>query len=263
MINNDINICDSKIDNQFNNYNTNNLKRKCNIDNDEEQVINSLSKLKHMALICNVDFNENKIVESNLGKLGIACKFCGAFQFKSETKVCNKTFTSCCHIGKIILSMSKSYPDKLLHLINENSKECKHYQRHIREYNNSLAFGSFGAKFDKLKGIGPHIFRICGQVYHNSDGFHSENIDEYKFGQLYILDNELANEIRCNNSNDLNLSLKVLKNLDTLLRKINPYAKAYRIMYEVEEKEKSKCEKLGIICPTIKMFLTRNPSNIY
>ena len=50
----------------------------------------------------------------------------------------------------------------------------------------------------------------------------------------------------------------MLSELDSLLRNINPYAKAYKMMYEVERKELERCVKIGSMPREVTMIIKRN-----
>ena len=55
---------------------------------------------------------------------------------------------------------------------NLKSQYSVNFRKNIRSYNNSLAFASFGANYDKLSGNGLQIIRICGKIYHNVYALH-------------------------------------------------------------------------------------------
>lgn len=114
----------------------------------------------------------------------------------------------------------------------------------VRVVDNALAFAAFGATFDKLPGRGPPVVRICGQIYHNIYSLHPNETETPKHGQLYIKDNEIANKTREEHLSDF--SPKLLRELDTIIRENNSYAKAYKMMYEVEQEEKAESLKKGI-----------------
>jgi len=73
----------------------------------------------------------------------------------------------------------------------------------IRQYNNSLAFVSFGAEhianashYTNNKN-GPYCMRVDGQIYHKiSNNVYTDVDTNASYSQLYVLDNALAHEIR-------------------------------------------------------------------
>jgi hypothetical protein len=76
-----------------------------------------------------------------------------------------------------------------------SSAVSKDFIKNIKSYNNSLAFASFNAYLQKLVAQGPSVIRLCGQIYHNAFALHPDE-GERKYGQLYIIDNEEANQTR-------------------------------------------------------------------
>ena len=59
-----------------------------------------------------------------------------------------------------------------------------------------------------------------------------------KYSQLYFVDSSLANQCRLNRNKDCLESL--LNNLDEL-RRINPYAKTFFTLSELEKREMKRC----------------------
>ena len=88
---------------------------------------------------------------------------------------------------------------------------------------------------------GPQVIRICRQIYHNVYALHPNINEARKYGQLYVLDNEKATAQRRNHKSKSDIKAELLSELDSLLRNINPYAKAYKMLYEVEKKELERC----------------------
>lgn len=154
------------------------------------------------ALIANLDFNEDVINVHYMGEINVRCQFCNAKHFIQE-KLQDKTFKFCCHKGKIILDDIEEF-DQIKQLALGNDKKNKLFKNKSRELNNLLAFASFGAKFIPFKSRGPQVFKICGQVYHNTYSLNPVNDNDYKYGQLYIFDNKTANDFRlCGQETDL------------------------------------------------------------
>jgi hypothetical protein len=192
--------------------------------------------------------------------MNIMCKFCKTKYFILEMPS-DKKFSNCCHKEKIKLVDDVTYPKLLQKLINNNSNESKQFFKNIRTYNNALAFASFGAKLVNLKTKGPQVFRISGQDYHNTYSLHPEDEKFRKFGQLYIIDNEIAKYDSYNTNCNSNLSIELLTKIEQLLKEINPYCKAYKMMHEIEEVNKNAL-KNNTVAREIKMFITRN-KNLY
>ena len=51
---------------------------------------------------------------------------------------------------------------------------------------------------------------------------------------MYVLDNEKTTTQRKNHKSNSDIKAELLIELDSLLRNINPYAKAYKMMYEID-----------------------------
>ena len=61
----------------------------------------------------------------------------------------------------------------------------------------------------KMKLPGPYFFKICGQVYHYLYNSLKPKQDcTPKYNQLYILDSEVANDIRMNHEANKDVCLK-------------------------------------------------------
>ena len=84
-----------------------------------------------------------------------------------------------------------------------SNKFHKNFKKTIRQINNSVSFASFSAKYvgnasqftNNIKA--PYCLRIDGHIYHNvaNNLFGDIDIDP-SYCQLYVLDSELANEVR-------------------------------------------------------------------
>ena len=81
---------------------------------------------------------------------------------------------------------------------------------------------------------GPQVIRICGQIYHNIYALHPNKNEARKYGQLNVLDNEKATAQWKTHKSNSDIKAELLSDLDSLLRNVNPYAKVYKMMYEVD-----------------------------
>ena len=138
------------------------------------------------------------------------------------------------------------------------SMDSINFRKNIRSYNNALAFASFGANFKSLSSSGPQVIRICGKIYHNVYALHPNINEARKYGQLYVLDNEKATAQRKNHKSKSDIKAELLSELDSLLRNINSYAKAYKMMYEVERKELERCVKIDSMPREVTMIIKRD-----
>ena len=209
--------------------------------------------LAHRAAITSLPFSDDMVAPHYLGSISLICEHCNAKHFAHETTA-NSKITNCCSEGKIVLPADHDFPVEILQLATDSK-----FLRNSRGYNNELALASFSAKLQTLPGKGPQVIRICGQIYHNTNTLHPTSPADSRYGQLYIIDNELATKIRMKNCrhND-HYSFRILELLDNLLRRINPYVSSYKMMHEVELAESKKYGSDYTSC-NIRMLLTREP----
>ena len=94
-----------------------------------------------------------------------------------------------------------SYPSDLKNLVcdlkDSESKNFIEYIRSYRMYFSALAFASMGAKLEVPKGNGPFVFRIHGQIYHNTYSLHPNDANKRKYDQLCIIDTNQALQEPC------------------------------------------------------------------
>lgn len=151
-----------------------------------------------------------------LNKMNQTCIHCGAFYFKTEET--NNGYNLCCSYGKTYVEEDTDYSKFLLKTLTDESRKSTNFRTNIREYNNELAFGSFVATLDKLKTPGPPVYRIHGQTYRNiPQTIYNDDKTKCNKAQLYVLDNEEANEIR-GRSNE-NLREDLLKELEPIYKR--------------------------------------------
>lgn len=151
----------------------------------------------------------------------------------------------CCNFGLTTTLQDRfsNYPDELRHLLLDDSSHARNFQKNIRQFNSSFAMASMGAQLDVPRGRGPYCFKIHGQVYHFAGPLHPDPGQRPAFGQIYILDTDQATDERLGNPANADCDPAVMAELSSLLLRTNPYAQAYKMMAEVEEKENSEAAK--------------------
>ena len=97
-----------------------------------------------------------------------------------------------------------------------------------------MAFASMGASMAIPKGSGPYIYRIHGQIYHQSGCLHPADGHRRQYGQLYILEGKEATQMRMANEVNLPCREDIFQELHTIMQANSPYAAAYKHMSEVE-----------------------------
>jgi len=135
---------------------------------------------------------------ADLGDPLMECQRCGACMWYQERKQkfrhsANPKFGLCCGDGKIQLTYLEQPPELLNKLLfDHNDLKSKHFQQHIRLYNNMFAFSSPGFKVDKniSRGRGPPTIRIQGQSCYRIGSMIPMPGVKPKFAQLYIYDTE-------------------------------------------------------------------------
>ena len=80
-------------------------------------------------------------------------------------------------------------------------------------------------KVHKFDNRGPYCYRISGQVYHSISQMEPEAGKKPGFSQIYIYDQESQLQNRLNSFGDLDEQL--LKELQDMMKEINPYAQMY------------------------------------
>lgn len=125
-------------------------------------------------------------------------------------------------------------PYLLQTLLIEDSREGKHYRKHSRRYNNTLAFAAFSSDRNTrgMPGRGPAIYGIQGQSYWTfPNDLLGNEPGQRRYSQLYFIESGEANRIRTEQQQlqptTHRLLPNVLEDLDALLRAINPYAQAF------------------------------------
>ena len=180
-------------------------------------------------------FDETSVKEHDIGQMTYACSECGALMFKEEksnmspsTENSPAKFSLCCSYDAIKLPPIKEPPETLNQLLTGSNKRDQDFQTNIRTYNSSLAFASMGLtqKEYKFKTKGPYCFRISGQIYHTLSQMHPEPGKIPKFSQMYIYDHQ-NNLDNCLQSFQ-NLERTVLKELQEMIKEVNPYAHLYK-----------------------------------
>ncbi|GFW66585.1 helitron_like_N domain-containing protein [Trichonephila clavipes] len=111
----------------------------------------------------------------------------------------------------------------------------QHFKKNIRSYNSVLSFASMGAQIVPPAGRGAYCFRIPGQIYHRTSHLHPVHAGEEKFAQLYVLYSELATCRRMECCENSECNPKLMRSIDEVIRRVNPFAAAYTMMWELEQ----------------------------
>ncbi|KAK7089794.1 hypothetical protein V1264_024238 [Littorina saxatilis] len=193
-----------------------------------------------------------KVNPFSLGKMNQMCSFCQAFHFLKENH-------NCCHKGKVQLPPLATYPQEIEQLLTRNTPQSLNFREHIRQYNSSLAFASFGANIALPPGKGPYAFRLHGQVYHRSGCLHPSDVDTAAYSQLYIMEGNQAVDARLQNSHNEHCRRDTMMLLTNLINRTNPYAAAYKQMQQVEVEEEARALADNRTPSSVTMHILRGP----
>ena len=172
----------------------------------------------------------NRVNRYDCGNMDAVCPFCGALMFLGErvhpsTRAAPR-FQMCCKGDKIELPKIDSPPDAYMELLRSTSQQGKHFRQYIRAYNNSFAFTSSGANFDKHLAQGRqgiYTWRVNGNFCHMiSNNLMPTRDQPPKFAQIYIYDTGKQVQHRLNYNNAI--SQWAVEFLTNMLIDINHFA---------------------------------------
>lgn len=120
----------------------------------------------------------------------------------------------------------------------------RNFHDHIRNYNASVRFVSLNVNVHSFGGGGPYAFKIQGSVYTAFNQALMPNDDEPPtYGQLFVVDTITAVNHRMNNAHNEGTVRDVFTKVDEVLRRVNPFVEAYKMMKEVIEQQRSELEQ--------------------
>ena len=179
------------------------------------------------------DFDEQIVIENNIGEMEYVCGECGALMFKDEVhkyihqgsnQLC---FSMCCLYGCVKVPPVSEPPNLLKTLLLRNSSTSHHFVQNIRAYNSAFALASMtltGSEYE-FQGKGPYFFRINGQIYHKISQLLPEPGQAHKFSQIYLYD--AATKVNARLNLFSNLQRKIMQELQDMISSVNPYAALY------------------------------------
>ncbi|XP_035233479.1 uncharacterized protein LOC118205294 [Stegodyphus dumicola] len=171
--------------------------------------------------------------QHSVGSMEGSCDLCNGLFFTGERNARGR-YMHCCNNGKIV-EAERRYPEEWRNLMNGNHPFSEEFYANIRTYNCLLSFASMGANIEMPTGSGPYCFRIHGAIYHRTSHLHPPHAGQEQYAQLYILDSDQALRQRMNIFGNVALNAELLRQLDAVLRNVNPYAEAYKMLKEFEE----------------------------
>ncbi|TKR58782.1 hypothetical protein L596_030186 [Steinernema carpocapsae] len=180
---------------------------------------------------------------NDIGNPDVECVSCKALHFEAEKKPRNRgMFSDCCRLGKVHVDvLYDTYPEVLRQLfmgIHPNRAFNRNFRDNIRKFNGMFAMASMEAKTVQFPAGGPYCYKVQGQIHHtvNLAAMVDHNRNERpKYGQLFIVDTNDAIEGRFAHPASASCNRNLAAELEALLRNVNPYVQAYRMMFEVEQ----------------------------
>ena len=105
------------------------------------------------------------------------------------------------------------------------------------------------------------VFRICGQIAHRVGPLHPPRDRNLSYGQVYIYDGNEAVQQRLAIvpiRQDARLLDLVVDTIQGEMENHNPFAAAFKYMYEVELEEHRRVEERGEELPQVQMYFREN-----
>ncbi|CUA69691.1 Isoleucine--tRNA ligase [Rhizoctonia solani] len=170
----------------------------------------------------------------SLGPMNVRCPKCQAWHWDAERLKSHRDiilFGSCCLSGQIVLPPPKCPPRELWELFTGRHLLSDNFQKNIRALNAALAFTSFGAtNIGKIPaGQGPYIFKIGGEVHHQSGMLDRvPKGQQPQYAQLYLYDPQDAANFRTQNPHNSNIDCGLMRLLTGVIHESHGYAALYK-----------------------------------
>ena len=190
----------------------------------------------------------------SLGAMNQRCIHCGALYFVGEV-------FNCCMGGNVTVPALPPLPNQLAALYTLNNAHSTNFRNHIRLYNNMFAFASMNYDLRLPPGNRSPVFGICGQIAHRVGPLHPPPDRNPSYGQVYIYDGNEAVRQRLANlpiRQDARLNDQVVDTIQGVMENYNPFAAAFKYMYEVELEEHRRAEERGEELPQVQMYFREN-----
>lgn len=175
-----------------------------------------------------------------LGPMDDVCPDCGALHFKDERlkkKVDDKfRFGVCCKSGKVDLPLTKRPPELLWKLLTGAHPQSNLFFENIRRYNIALSFTSLGVDKD-LTGEqgagGPYVFKIMGELRHQTGALQPVGDEPRRYAQLWIFDSTIdATEIRMQRTENQACDRELMQKLAEMIQDNHFYAPLYKAAHQ-------------------------------
>jgi hypothetical protein len=166
--------------------------------------------------------------------MNVPCRKCGALHWIGERTTSSTDeapeFTGCCKNGDVVLPPIQDPPPQLQELYQSTDHIPTQFRDKIRHYNGALAFTSVMCNTNAHVQGGYLPFQIQGELYHLQGPLENAPGRAPRYSQLWILDPEIANNVRCDHDRDINRS--TLNELTDVLQQVNPFIDIYKTAHE-------------------------------
>jgi hypothetical protein len=229
----------------------------------------------YQSALLRADGTYNPVSSHHIGSLSQRCPYegCGALRFPGETLK-----SLCCHGGKAVLPPVTSMPAFLYglylgrdalspeqvaslspaqsHLLDDRSLST-HFREYVRSYNSAMGLASLTFNQEEIRGRGPPIIRVHGQMYRRLSACPAPTVQlnpavgddptvlavwvssaeerprpQEQYAQLYVYSPADAAQQRLHHRANAGLRRDVLEALHQLLLSTHAYAQSYCLMYE-------------------------------
>ena len=166
--------------------------------------------------------------------------------------------------GNVTIPALPPLPNQLAALCALTNAHSTNFRNHIRLYNNMFAFASMNFDLRLPPGNRNPVFQICGQIAYRVGPLHPPPDRNLSYGQVYIYDGNKAVRQRLANvpiRQAARLNDQVVDTIQGVMEKYNPFAAAFKYMYEVELEEHRQAEERGEELPQVQMYFRENRRN--
>ena len=184
-----------------------------------------------------------------LGQMNNKCPPCRAKYFQEEVNS-EGYFTKCCYRGVVNLPPVQAPPQNVMQLFTSETADSRHFLQKNRHYNATL---------NEHAGRGPRVVTIHGQSYHLKAAQEAAQGQLPQYAQLYILDTNEAVQQRVNDPCNQNILPNIIQLVQDELMAVNPYARQYRNMGEVLQRERQIAAANNQPLAPVRMIIATHP----
>ena len=150
-------------------------------------------------------------------------------------------------------------PQIIVELFSGETADSRHFLENIHHYNAAVAMASWNATVNEHAGRGPRVVTIDGQTYHLTAAQEAPEGQSPQYAQLYILDTNEAMRQRINDPRNQNLRPNIMQLLQDQLLAINPYARQYKNMGQILQRERQIAAAIHQPVQPVRMIIAKRP----